>query len=89
MGKTYSCYCRFKTSFYSQCFFLKLVALIGDGLRKLAIPFPLTSFRYKNMTTNNVIMAIDKTYKVAPNPPYKNLENATNETIKWLRQNKN
>ncbi len=34
---------------------LKFAALIGDVLKKLGVSFPLTSFRLKNMTTDNVI----------------------------------
>jgi nucleoside-diphosphate-sugar epimerase len=65
--------------------FLKVIALVGDVLMKLSIPFPLTSFRYRNMTTNNVVKAIEKTYTIAPNPPYVNLDEAIRATIKWIK----
>lgn len=77
-----------KPLFTVNAIFLKVVALFGDALRKLNIKFPLTSFRFKNMTTDNIIKVIDRTYKVAPNPPFKNLSDATNETLTWLKQTK-
>ena len=36
---------------------LKLGALLGDLLKLVNVKFPLTSFRLKNMTTNNIIPA--------------------------------
>jgi nucleoside-diphosphate-sugar epimerase len=65
--------------------FLKILAKIGDILSMINITFPLTGFRLKNMTTNNIINSIDKIYTVAPTPPITCLEDATLETICWIQ----
>jgi len=66
--------------------FLKMLAIFGDMLGKLSISFPMTSFRLKNMTTDNVIPTIGKTYLVAPKPPYPVIDQATKETIEWIKK---
>lgn len=65
-------------------FIIKLAALLGDILRIVGINFPMTSFRLKNMTTDNVI-DLSKTYKVAPVPPFTRLE-GIKETLKWINK---
>lgn len=47
---------------------LKIAAYFGDLLKLFNITFPMTSFRLKNMTTDNTI-DLSETYKIAPNPP--------------------
>lgn len=61
---------------------LKIAAFIGDILKLMGIHFPMSSFRLKNMTTNNII-DLTNTYKIAPNPPYSRIE-GIRETLKWL-----
>lgn len=61
---------------------LRLAAWGGDLLKLVGVPFPMTSFRLKNMTTDNVI-DLSATYKLAPNPPYSRKE-GIKETLKWL-----
>ena len=54
----------------------------GDALKAVGIKFPMTSFRLKNMTTDNII-PLDNTYEVAPNPPFDRLAGIRN-TLKWM-----
>lgn len=67
-------------------FIIKCVALFGDILKKAGIHFPMTSFRLKNMTTNNII-DLSATTKIAPNPPFTRYEGIVN-TLSWLKNNK-
>ena len=64
-------------------FILKMAALFGDFLKSLKIRFPMTSFRLKNMTTDN-ILSLDNTFRYAPNLPYTRIE-GIKETISWLK----
>lgn len=61
---------------------IKVAALVGDLLNLLKVPFPMTSFRLKNMTTNNLI-DLTKTYKIAPKLPYSRID-GVKRTIKWM-----
>lgn len=63
---------------------IKVLALVGDMMKKMGINAPMSSFRLKNMTTNNII-DLKPTYEIAPNPPYKRLE-AIKETLKWMEK---
>lgn len=65
---------------------LKCAALCGDLLKKLGIYFPMTSFRLKNMTTNNII-DLTEISRLAPNPPYTRIE-GVKQTLNWLKENK-
>ena len=64
-------------------FMIKIAAIIGDLLKKCNILFPMTSFRLKNMTTNNIVN-LQNTYEIAPNPPYKRKE-AIAITLNWIK----
>lgn len=61
------------------------LAKIGDILKRFGITFPVTSFRLKNMTTNNV-HDLSLIYKIAPNLPVTRQE-ANKRTIKWIKEN--
>ncbi|WP_343695591.1 NAD(P)-dependent oxidoreductase [Flavobacterium sp.] len=63
-------------------FLIKTAALIGDGLIFFKINFPMSSFRLRNMTTNNIIN-LENTYKVAPVLPYSRKE-GIKITLKWM-----
>lgn len=63
---------------------VKFAAYIGDAFKFIGISIPITSFRLKNMTTNN-IMDLTKTYVIAPNPPYKRIQ-GIKDTLKWLEK---
>ena len=64
---------------------LRCAAYTGDLLKKLGIHFPMTSFRLKNMTTDNV-MDLSNTYEIAPNPPYGRME-GIRKTLEWMKSN--
>jgi len=64
-------------------FFVKIIAIIGDVLKAFRINFPMTSFRLKNMTTNNKIDLMD-TKKIAPKLPFSRLE-GVKETLSWIK----
>lgn len=68
------------------CFFLRLMALGGDLLKLVGILFPMTSFRLKNMTTDNII-DLSATDEIAPKPPYPRVK-GVQETLKWLKSTK-
>lgn len=63
--------------------FVKSLALFGDVLKIIGVTFPITSSRYKSMTTSNDA-PMDKTFDVLGNPPY-NLEENIETTVKWLK----
>lgn len=64
-------------------FFVKIIAIFGDVLKVLRINFPMTSFRLKNMTTNNKIDLMD-TKKIAPKLPFSRLE-GIKATLNWMK----
>lgn len=61
---------------------IKCAAWCGDVLGKFGFHFPMTSFRLKNMTTDNIIN-LDNTYKIAPNPPVDRIE-GIKRTLEWM-----
>ncbi len=65
-------------------FFVKLLALTGDFLSVFKIRFPLTSSRYKSMTSSNSA-PMEKTIKAFGTPPY-SLEAGIEETVNWLKE---
>lgn len=64
---------------------VKVAALFGDVLGMMHIHFPMTSFRLKNMSTDNVIN-LDNTYEIAPNPPVDRIE-GIRRTLEWMKTN--
>ena len=62
---------------------LKLAAWGGDVLKLLGVHFPMTSFRLRNMTTNNVV-DLTSTNKLAPNPPFSRIE-GVKITLNWMK----
>ncbi|WP_109695011.1 NAD-dependent epimerase/dehydratase family protein [Chitinophaga deserti] len=63
----------------------KTAAIAGDLLTKLGIPFPITSFRLKNMQTDNIIPQLKDTYQIAPAPPY-SMQEGISITLSWLKK---
>lgn len=63
---------------------LKIAAYFGDLLKLFNITFPMTSFRLKNMTTDNII-DLSETYKIAPNPPCSRID-GIKATLQWLKK---
>lgn len=66
--------------------FFIFAAVFGDILKKFGISFPMTSFRLKNMTTDNIV-DMSKTKKVAENLPYSRKE-GIKITLQWMKTNK-
>lgn len=58
----------------------------GDLLKKIGITFPMTSFRLKNMTTNN-IHNLELIKELAPKLPTSR-EEGNHRTIEWIHSNK-
>jgi len=65
-------------------FLVRLAALLGDVLVKVGVHFPMTSFRLKNMTTDNII-DLRNTQQIAPNPPV-NRMTGIRRTLEWMEQ---
>jgi len=63
-------------------FVIKTFAVIGDIMSLIGIKFPMTSFRLKNMTTDNIIN-LEELNNIAPNPPCTRID-GIRKTIKWL-----
>jgi nucleoside-diphosphate-sugar epimerase len=59
-------------------------ALLGDLLKGLGPSFPLTSFRLKNMTTENRI-DLDPILRLSPDLPY-DRERSIDLTLQWMKQ---
>ena len=64
---------------------VRVAALFGDLLGSVGIHFPMTSFRLKNMTTDNIIN-LDNTMKIAPHPPVDRLK-GIKRTLEWMSEN--
>lgn len=62
---------------------VKIAAYFGDFLGLFNIHFPMTSFRLKNMSTNNIIN-LDNTYMIAPNPPVDRIT-GIKKTLEWMK----
>ena len=71
--------------------FLKLAGWGGDIFQSLGINFPMSSFRFNNMTTNHII-DLRKTMIILEQNNYNDSQNDlcvnTIETINWLNKNK-
>ena len=64
---------------------LKCAGWFGDFLKLFGLHFPMTSFRLKNMTTNNII-DLKNTMAIAPDPPYTRIE-GVRKTLEWMEEN--
>lgn len=67
-------------------FLFRIAALGGDALKKMGINFPMTSFRLKNMTTDN-IQDLTPIQFIAPDLPVSRKE-GVKKTIAWLMEQK-
>ena len=65
-------------------FCFKIVAWIGDLLKKIGITFPMTSFRLHNMTTDNV-HDLGPIREIAPDLPVTRIE-GTRRTLEWIHK---
>lgn len=64
-------------------FMFQLAAKFGDVLKYLGLNFPMTSFRLKNMTTNN-IHDLTPIRRIVPILPISRIE-GTKKTVEWLQ----
>lgn len=62
--------------------FFKMGAYFGDVLKIVRLKFPMTSFRLRNMTTDN-IFDLSEIKKIAPKLPVSRIE-GTKTTIDWM-----
>lgn len=69
---------------------LKFAANLGDILRlKFGINhFPMTTFRYRNMTSDNIILDLNRTIEITGVGKESNLDMEILETLNWLKNNK-
>jgi nucleoside-diphosphate-sugar epimerase len=67
-------------------FLVKLIAYTGDVLRMMKINFPMTSFRLKNMTIDNIV-DLKNTSLLAKKNPYTRKE-GVKLTLEWIKNNK-
>lgn len=63
---------------------IRLAAVFGDVLSKVGIHFPMTSFRLKNMTTDNIVN-LGNTQEIAPHPPVDRMT-AIRRTLEWMER---
>lgn len=63
--------------------FFRVAALFGDSLKLIGFKFPMTSFRLKNMTTDN-IHDLDPIKKLAPVLPTDRVQ-GTKTTVAWIK----
>lgn len=70
---------------------LIFAAKVGDFLKfKLGIyKFPMNSFRYNNMTNDNIIEDLKRTIEVTNIGAESSLDDEIIKTLNWLKQNKN
>jgi nucleoside-diphosphate-sugar epimerase len=64
-------------------FIVKIIAICGDALLFIGLHIPMTSFRLKNMTTNNVV-DLANTYNIAPTPPFSRID-GIKKTLDWIK----
>jgi len=63
-----------------------LAAVFGDILRRARISFPMSTFRFKNMTTDNII-DLSKTIDIVPDLPYTRMQ-GVERTLEWINSKK-
>ncbi len=66
-------------------FVVRAAAFVGDFIKLFGIMPPISSYRLKNMMTNN-IMDVSPTFKYAPNPPYSRKQ-GSEITVNWIKEN--
>lgn len=69
---------------------LKYAAKLGDILINVfsIVKFPMNTFRYKNMTNNNIIQDLYRTAEITQCETNINLDDNIIRTLNWLKQNK-
>jgi nucleoside-diphosphate-sugar epimerase len=64
--------------------FVKILALWGDLLSWRGLSFPITTSRFRSMTTSNEA-PMNRTYEVLGTPP-NTLEQGIDQTVAWMKQ---
>ena len=64
-------------------FLFELAAKVGDLTKLVGVKFPMTSFRLKNMTTDN-IHDLDPIKRIIPRLPMKRVD-GTKLTVEWMK----
>lgn len=62
---------------------IRVLALAGDGLRKIGVKFPIYSSRLQSMT-QDYLTPMEPTFALL-GPPPKSMEDGVKETVAWLR----
>jgi nucleoside-diphosphate-sugar epimerase len=63
---------------------VRLLGFVGDMCKAVNVGFPITTSRYRSMTTDNVA-DMEKTFDVLGEPPY-SLEAGIAETVEWMKE---
>ena len=63
-----------------------LLAKVGNGLARFHVGFPMTTSRFRNMTSDNVT-PMEKTVEAFGVPPY-TLDQGIAETVAWMKVNR-
>ena len=66
---------------YIPTWLVKVLALCGDVLKVVRLPFPITSGRYRSMTTD-YITPMDRTIEALGEAPF-GMDEGIRETIRW------
>jgi len=66
---------------YIPTFLIQLLAWVGDAFKLVGIPFPITSGRFRSMTSD-YITPMDKTIDALGEAPF-SIEAGVKETVKW------
>jgi len=67
---------------------IRFASWFGDFLSIFGIKFPLQSFRFKNMITDNTISLLRDTLEIAPQQIY-SVKQGVALTLRWLKENEN
>lgn len=69
---------------------LKFAAMTGDLFKRVLAnsKFPMNSFRYNNMTNNNILEDIYRTIEITKIGAENELDNEILKTLNWLKNNK-
>lgn len=66
---------------YIPTFLIQLLAWVGDAFKLVGLPFPITSGRFRSMTSD-YITPMDKTIDALGEAPF-SIEAGVKETVKW------
>jgi GlcNAc-P-P-Und epimerase len=71
-------------------FLLRMSAIIGDIFKNIlrVNKFPMTTFRYRNMTNDNIIKDLERTLRITKCGEDENLDKQILETLTWIKNKK-